>query len=287
MTDIDVSLGVLPIDIAKVKENDSLEGFWWYYIRNDFAFQKSIGKTHYNAFDVTDMSILVHKQVVGEDKFPTTRYHIIIHENKEPKSYVLDGKDIRKYLAQNFTKYVQTYHKLPFGCKIHKESANSDILTISYEPLPKYFELKFQINIEKAEFDINEVRNYAVNDNNPLGYDLIETFAISPIPYYNNLMDFAIQHENKIEIEDATITAIDMRISRFKEHETPYYLIHIENGVYTSQGCEKFPLHELNFKLSKDSMDKSGLQVGNKVNLHGKMKSDNKLGILVQNVKIK
>lgn len=275
----------MQIDIEQVNQNDSLEGFWWHYIRNDFAFQKSIGKSYYNAFEVSDQSVLVHKQKVGDDKFPTTRYHLVMFDNESVDTYLLDGKDIRKYLAMNFVSFVKNHHQLPFACHITKESPNREKITINYAPIPKFFELNFEVLMVNLSYSIEELRALPQVEENELGRDIIETFGISPV-WNMSLEQFVESFGDKLMVS-GIVSAIDTRISRFKEHETVFYLVQVQNGKYMAEGgIDTFPIVELNLRLTDKAMQKYALEVGSQVVAHGKLKIDRTMGCVLQNVKI-
>ncbi|MFA5730777.1 MAG: hypothetical protein WC934_02095 [Acidithiobacillus sp.] len=277
-------MNTITIDIENLKAQDELEGFWWNYIRNDFCFKNSISKEEYNQFPVQDFDILVHKQIKTGERFPTTRYHVVYIVDGKAESSLLEGKKIREIMSENFNRYVKKNGKIPFGCIFDKYSNDESEVQINYEPI-EGISYKFKLDIDENHCDYESLPKEEMN---PLKKVIIATNTISPIFYSSDISTIyeTINENNSvISIKNGIISQIDTRISRYKEHETIWYLIEISEGLFEFNNTFNNFKYPLNIKISHNIMSNLSLQIGDSITFNGQLKLDKTLGYIVHNIK--
>lgn len=269
---------------------DEFESHWWHYIRaKDFAFLSSI--PDFEAVEVFDDDILLHKEIKEGDRFPSKIYHIIV--DGEPLQ--INGQDVRDMLSEKLTEYIKTEKKLPFGCKLNKILKTGNKIVIDYNPNGfDNFQLKFlpeKIFTEEKTHD--EIEEYFTEldppASNALAGDEDPTFDIQPIETNPIVRQVATESgADKVFVFDAEIKKIDRRKTVYMGTESIYYLLKIEGGEVApdkKKNTIRKPLDQINVKCSEHAMETYELKVGQKITFNGKLKDDKKLKLLIQNVR--
>lgn len=270
----------MEIDIEKVNEEDELEGFKWKYISPKFEYANSIPKKYFNNYRVEDCGILIHKQKLDGDRFDTTRYHYIseeegitVEEEVIAVSYILDGKEIRKYMSENFSNYVNNNKKLPFGCSIKKFVENKNKFIILYSPIgEQYSTFQFSVSNDKLNIDISNLES---EFDNRLGYIRKTEDTIEPITRTQ------FSNYTKVNVIISKITEINLRESRYLDNITYFYILKLSNIKLDDDHIYE----EINIRCTTKSKDKYELNIGDFISFKGSIKTDNKLGVLIQNIR--
>jgi len=271
---------------------DGLEGNWWHYIRgsSDFAFLSSIpDQTH---CQVDDGDILIHKQILAGDSFPTKRYHVIV--DGEPLE--LEGTVVRETMADKAIETLNRTQILPYGIKFDKVQANGKVAVFHYNPNDfDNFQLKIDISrLSQAPQDSKEAlldycNQLPATPINPLQATDDPTFTIEPLANCLPVEQAAKENgSGTVFISNAIIDAIDLRKSVYQGSETIYYLLRLSDGIVASsdkKGVTTRTFDHLNIKCSDTAFEKYELKPGDRISFNGKEKNDKKLKYLIQNIR--
>ncbi|WP_371805774.1 hypothetical protein [Candidatus Lokiarchaeum ossiferum] len=274
----------MKIDITEIE--DGLEGNWWHYIKSsDFSFQTRIPQL--NSLEANEDDILIHKQILEGESFPTKRFHLIM----DGEAFQVEGNEIRETLARKLAIFIQQNKKLPFGCTYKKIQKNNTVI-IQYNPNGfDSFQLKIKPeDMELEDSDIEKLFSSMETEKvNALATSEDATFTIDPITEDPLLEQVSMESgKSKVFVVEGKIIAIDLRKSYFQGNETIFYLLQLEGGKIAPDNKKNTLQRDfslINAKCSENAMKKFELQTGNKVSFNGKVKMDKKLKLLVQNIR--
>ncbi|WP_457559208.1 hypothetical protein [Candidatus Harpocratesius sp.] len=271
---------------------DGLNSSWWIRIRsNDFAFQYSISDQE--QADAEEDDILIHKEILDGDRYPTKRYHLVL----DGELAQIDGKVAREILSEKVANYIKNHSKLPFQCEFTKVVKTGPKINLYYNPnesdgfkltlLPEWI---FENHEEKSIKELEEFfKKLPKTHDNLLSTSGDPTYSVEPVESANIIEQVATESgKNSVYIRNGRITEIDLRKSYYMGHETIFYLLHIKGGTAApdrKQTSIQKEFEFINAKCSESVMEKNELKVGDMVNFLGKLKNDKKLKIILQNIR--
>lgn len=266
--------------------DDDLDGRWWHYIRAcDFAFQSRI--PNQNEVEVNDDDVLLHKEIKEGERFPSKRFHLIM----DGEAFQVEGNEIRDILTKKLGEYLKVHNKLPFGCIFQKLQKNG-VAIINYNPNNfDNFQLRLSpVMIEKQEDEMEEfIKTLEEEKTNLLGDADDITLKIKPISEHPILEQVSVESgSNKAFVINAKIMEIDKRKSFFQGNETIFYLLQVKGGKLAADKKKDSLQRDfdiLNVKCSENAIEKFELKMGDIISFNGQVKNDNKLKIIVQNVR--
>lgn len=274
----------MKIDINEIE--DGLEGNWWHFIRSsDFSFQSRI--PHLDSLDANEDDILIHKQILDGDSFPSKRFHLIM----DGEAFQVEGNEVRETLATKLTNFIRQNNKLPFGC-IYKKIQKNNSVIIQYNP--NGFD-NFQLKINPEEMDLEGsdfekiFSTMEIEKINTLATSEDASFTIKPITEDPLLEQVSMESgKSKVFVIKGEIVEIDLRKSYFQGNETTFYLLQLKAGKIAPDNKKNTLQRDfslINAKCSQNAMTKFELQKGDVVSFNGKVKLDKKMKLIVQNIR--
>lgn len=116
----------MKINVKKIE--DDLEGNWWNHISiADFSFQETI--TNRSEYEVKLDDILIHKQILDGDNFPTIVYHKIVKEGTN----IITNAQVKNLLEDRLVKYIKKNKTFPNFCSVAKFFKNG-AAQVNYKP---------------------------------------------------------------------------------------------------------------------------------------------------------
>ncbi len=265
---------------------DGLEGKWWHYIRSsDFAFQSRI--PNQKEIEVNDDDILLHKEILEGESFPTKRFHLIMDD----EAFEVEGKEIRDNLSTKCLEYIKQHKKLPFACTFKKIQKNGMVI-IQYNP-NGFDNFQLKITVDKLGLEGKEIEDYfetiKAEKDNPFANSDDVTLRIDAISEDPILEQVSMESgKSKAFVIMGEIIEIDLRKSYFQGNETIFYILQVKGGKLASDNKKNALLRDftvLNAKCSRNAMEKYELTKGDIVSFNGKVKLDKKLKLIVQNIR--
>ena len=270
--------------MVNLREIDiSLKGHWFYYIRPDFAFQRSIPKEEQQNFKGHNDGILIHKSKEKESEYFTKRYYVFIDDN----FYNETIKEIKKVLIRNLIAFIKRYGMLPWKCYITRDTKNS--LWIKYEPVKHISFVLIVFPKEDLKKSMNIVHKMETNSSNPLKQTERNEKTIGRIEGEFYIDQIRKQTGGKISIYNATVIAIDKRIDIDDKYgDKRWFYINIEGGeaaISPKKKEQKFKFQAVNIKCSERCMKEYMLEVNDKVSFNGQTKLDHHHGLIIQGIR--
>ncbi|NMC06059.1 MAG: hypothetical protein GYA24_12660 [Candidatus Lokiarchaeota archaeon] len=116
------------IDINTVK--DDLSGPWWHIIKaDDFLLAENIDMTAVGNV-VSEGDVLVHKQVLPGEHYPSVRYHEVQHHGSTRQ---VTNVEVREHLGKKLLAFIEKTGHLPPHCTFIKRFKN-DSVQIDFKP---------------------------------------------------------------------------------------------------------------------------------------------------------
>lgn len=139
----------MKIDLTKL--DDELKGDWFHHIyASNFGFlMKLAGIENY---EVERDDIIIHKEIMEENNFPTIKYNLI----GDKGSHGASKDEVKELLGKKLVDYVKKNKKLPFACKFNKVFKNGAV-QVDYNP-SQYD--KFPIKIVPKEHGLSDLEQF-------------------------------------------------------------------------------------------------------------------------------
>ncbi len=278
---------VYPINLEEAENEDDLEGKWWNYIRlRDFMFRRHIPEEDYTKFEVGQSDILIHREKLEGDMYPTTRYQIVDIDNEEASSYLLESDVIKRYIRKSLIRYIVKIKKIPYKWTIVKFFKNGNA-KMKYEPIKN---LSFTVTITPKKLGYSEQRFLKLEtvEDNKLEETIKTEHTIDNIIHEPIIQGISDSTGGKVFIYDSEIVAVDKRVYSYKEHDTIFYFMRIDGGTVAlsdAKSEEKFDYSEINVKCSEKAFHKYKLKVGVKITFKGSTTNKKDLGFYIHNVR--
>ncbi len=131
----------IKININEIR--DGLGGNWWIHIQT-----KSLNLIErilvVEGYEVEEDDIIIHKEIVLGDRYPTTRYHLV----QGNRTRLVESYQVKNVLIKGLINHVKKNKILPIGCMVTKSFKNGSI-QINYNPSADIsFALKVMPNTE-------------------------------------------------------------------------------------------------------------------------------------------
>jgi hypothetical protein len=115
-----------PINFNEI--SDDLSGTWWHHISSSsFLFTET--PPQIEAYKVQPDDILIHKEILLGDRFPSVRYHVVT----ETSTQRMDNYNVKALLVKKLVEYVKEHDRLPSNCRVVKEFKNKSV-QINFNP---------------------------------------------------------------------------------------------------------------------------------------------------------
>lgn len=115
-----------PINFNEI--SDDLSGTWWHHISSSsFLFTET--PPQIEAYMVQHGDILIHKEILLGDRFPSVRYHLVT-ENSTRR---IQNYEVKGLLVKCLIEYVKEHERLPSNCRAVKEFKNKSV-QINFTP---------------------------------------------------------------------------------------------------------------------------------------------------------
>jgi len=131
---------------------DDIGGKWWNYISaSNFGFCEKI--SNLDDYLVENDDILIHKQIISGDRFPTIRYHKVTEDGA---SVEIKNAKVKEVLQKRLIAYVKENKKFPYACELVKLFKNGNV-QVNFTPMQYY---KFVLKIIPAEHNIDDLESF-------------------------------------------------------------------------------------------------------------------------------
>ena len=129
-----------PINFHQI--SDELSGAWWHHISSaTFLFTET--PPQIEAYEVQPNDILIHKEILPHDRYPSVRYHAATSNATRP----IQNNEVKQILITQLAKYVKNHDRLPSNCRVIKMFKNQSV-QINYTPSKS---VKFSLKVGKFE----------------------------------------------------------------------------------------------------------------------------------------
>jgi len=139
----------MKINIFNIK--DDLGGDWWHHIySSNFGFLSKI--PNLKSHEIEENDVLIHKEIMKGDRFPTIRYHLIAEDGTK----IVKNDEVKEVLAEKLVEYVRENKEFPFACYLVKIFKNGNA-QVDYKPTP--FE-SFALKIVPKMYGIENTEDF-------------------------------------------------------------------------------------------------------------------------------
>lgn len=307
--------GAMVVNLNQVQ--DGRDGTWWHHVRAaDFGYLDKLLFAELDAFDVDEGDVLIHQEMVEEDgkRYPAVAYSIV----SKGSTHVVSTADLKTHLSKLLVRYVQDHNAYPFGCTFVKAFTKNNAVQVTYQP--NKFQ-KFVLKVGNAAGLLRPELPGTPANPHPKASRPVPARPATPagpaggtsrpavkpasppgetihkIPASPSVINAARRNgKSSVTIEGAEVVAMkryEHTISRMSvsqggevSENIVYYMLHLANGQVASDPKKSSPREPFEGVLLRLSQSlASGVKVGHRITLNGKLDPDNFWGDVIKNVK--
>ncbi|MEX2683339.1 MAG: hypothetical protein Q6373_017315 [Candidatus Sigynarchaeota archaeon] len=287
---------MVTIDINSIK--DDLSGPWWHLVSaTDFHFLETINTTG-SGQAVVEGDVLVHKQVLPGEQYPSIRYHVV---GQGGSTRLATNQEVKELLGKSLLAFIEKTNHLPPNCKFSKRFKNGSV-QIDFEP---HKNVKFALKIVPADSKVADLDArietmpsgpVALAQTAPVKGQAADASAeaggaatMVPAKQAAAKDDLAIpKHIAKIQdslaLIDGIVEAVEKRTSTFQDNVVTYYMLTIRDAIVGLGEKDPigYPVSVIKARLSENKMLRKKIQPGMYLSMRGKFEPHGNDGFAIK-----
>jgi len=297
------------IDINTIK--DDLAGPWWQHVKAaDFIAVETINMTS-SGHAVNEGDVLVHKQVLPGEQYPSIRYHVV---SQDGSTRPVTNQEVKDLLGNFLLAFIEKTGHLPPNCKFSKRFKNGSV-QVDFEPQKN---LKFALKIVPTDSKVANL--VAMIETMPSGPAVMAAPARAPPVKESGAGagaggaataataatiatpapakpaatkdDLAVpKHISKIQgklsLIDGTIETIEKRTGAFQDHPVTYYMLTIRDALVGlgDKDAIGYPVSVIKARLTEKKVARHVIQPGMHISMRGKFEAHGSDGFAIKYAK--
>jgi hypothetical protein len=274
---------ILPtIDINTVK--DDLSGPWWHHVKvADFKLVEIINLTS-SGHAVNEGDVLVHKQVLPGEQYPSVRYHAV---SPGGSTRPVTNQEVRELLGKSLLAFIEKTGFLPPNCTFIKRFKNGSV-QMDFEPSKS---VRFALKIVPADSKVTDLDARIETMQAGPAQAPTPGVQVTGVPGKSAVAvdDLAVpKHITRIQgtvaLIDGTVEQAEKRTGAFQDHPVTYYMLTIREALVGlgERDAIGYPVRVIKVRLTERKATRRRIQPGIHISLHGKLEEHGSDGFAIK-----